>query len=167
MSKAIRIYTRFCDVLEKILFWVIAAIVSVMIVIVALQILGRYVLSQPWLWTIDMAILCLVWSTLLASACGVRRNAHFVIDLWPESWRGISRILHIFTVVIILVIGFYLLKEGWVYAEAGARRMAGMTGIKMSYFLASIPTGAALMLIFIVEQMLNMFHAQDKEASPS
>lgn len=167
MSKAIRMYTRFCDILEKILFWVITAIVSVMTVVVALQILGRYVLSQPWLWTIDIAILCLVWSTFLAAACGVRRNAHFVIDLWPENWHGVSRVLNTLTIIAIVVVGYFLLKEGWVFAEAGAKRMAGMTGIKMSYFLASIPTGAVLMLLFVIERILEQFKTQDREAQPS
>lgn len=164
MSKVIDTYTRFCDVLEKILYGIIVAIVSAMTIVVALQILGRYVMSQPWLWTIDIAILCLVWSTFLAAACGVRRNAHFVIDLWPESWRGVSRVLSILTMIVILISGYFLLKEGWVFAEAGAKRMAGMTGIKMSYFLTAIPVGAAFILLFVIEKILKLFDAQDKEA---
>ena len=49
------------DWFEKILFWVAAAMITVMVGVVLLQVFLRYVLNNPTSWSEEVATLAFVW----------------------------------------------------------------------------------------------------------
>lgn len=144
--------TRVCNWVERIVYWLVFAFFCSLILIVFLQVIARYILANPWLWTVDLSLFCLIWATFLAAGIGVRHHSHVVIDLWPTHWRRVSVVLSWVTILVVFVVSVFYLVQGWSYAINSMSSFSGMTSISMFYFLLAIPVGATLMLLFSFEE---------------
>lgn len=51
------------------------------VVVVNVQVVGRYVLARPFMWSEELTRLLLVWLTFVAAAAVTRRGAHIAVDL--------------------------------------------------------------------------------------
>src|SRR5699024_4362433 len=77
---------RFIDTLHKAVVGLCALALGAMVVVVAIQVLGRYVpFVDRGIWTEEISRMCLVWLVFLGAAAGVRTSEHFLIDLIPEN----------------------------------------------------------------------------------
>ena len=138
-------------------------LVCLLIVIVFLQVIARYLLPNPWLWTVDLSLFCLIWSTFLGAAICVRHNSHFVIDLWPAEWKKTIKALSTISLIVTVAVSLFYVFQGFEYAINSKRSLAGMTNISMFYFLSAIPIGSLLMTIFCIEGLLEEFSSFKKE----
>ncbi|TMG88689.1 MAG: TRAP transporter small permease subunit, partial [Betaproteobacteria bacterium] len=78
MRKFIAGYYRLLD-------WLLAATVGILIVPVTLQIIARFTELIPhWIWTEEMARFLFIWMVMLGAMIGVRDASHFECDVWPE-----------------------------------------------------------------------------------
>jgi len=63
------------------------------VLVVMLQVVGRYLLPNPFIWPEELTRLMLVWLTFIGGAAVTRRGAHIAVDLLvsrlPEAWRRI------------------------------------------------------------------------------
>lgn len=157
--------TRICDAIERLANIVLVIQLSSLIIVVFLQVVSRHFMERPWLWTVDLGIFFLAWSTFLAAGVCVRHNAHFVIDLWPTKWKFFGKVLSWISIVSIGVLSYFLLVLGLDYAMVGFNRIAGMTNIPMFYFILSIPVGAVLIMLFTLEKGLLLLN--DKKGDES
>ena len=156
-------FNKLCDILEKIIYWAVVMLFSMLIITVFLQVIARYLLDQPWLWTTDVSLLLLVWATFLGSAAAVRSNSHFLIDLWPIHYVRTIFYLSLLSIAVVLFISSLYVYYGWEYALVSAKSRSGMTSISMFYFLLSIPVGSLLMMVFSLEALGNQLINRPKE----
>src|SRR5699024_5376549 len=154
--------TKLFDMLERILFWFIFLLFCVLIAIVFLQVISRYVISSPALWTVDMALFCLMWLTMMGAALCVRKEAHLTIDLFPNEWDKTIKILSIIANFVIIIISLFLVYQGTIYALDSFNKTAGMTDISLFYFIISIPLGSLLMVLFAIELLIGLFSNQER-----
>ena len=134
--------------LDELLNWILALIMTVMLVVVSAQVWYRFVLNNPLAWSEEVARYLFVWISFLGSAVGVRMNVHLGIDLIDKvlSPRGrkimtvaVNLLIQIFLVVVIFW-GIKILKV------VQFQKSASM-GIPMTYPYLAVPMGAALMLL--------------------
>lgn len=157
------VFIQFCDWVERIIYWLVFVLLGSLLAIVFIQILTRYFMENPWLWTIDFALLCLIWLTMLGAGICVRHEAHFTIDIWPPHWKKTSVVLSWLSIVMIVIIAGYYLFGGLGYMMSNIHSVTGMTRVPMIYFLAAIPVGSMLMILFAVEWVLSQFFNQREE----
>ena len=132
--------------------------VAVLIVVIAWQVFGRYVLNDSPSWSEEVARLLLVWFTFLGAPlitryCQDVRVNYFFDHLFSERFRFIVEIL-----VYALVIGFTLFL-----AHAGMKHVIKdwhvlTSGMKfpMASFLFPVPFGAFLTFLFALENLVLM-----------
>lgn len=143
---------RIVDGLHKVTVAACGLALAVMVLVVAYQILGRYVpfISRA-LWTEEISRLCLVWLIFLGAAAGLRTSEHFVIDLVP---RGISdraqRILITLGSALIAAVAVMLFIGGISFVETGIGRISTTSNMPLAFSFAAIPFSSVLMLIFTV-----------------
>lgn len=82
--------------------------------LVAMQVITRYVVGNPWVWTEEAARYCLVWLTFLGAALLAQEGGHIAVDLaggrrWP--------VLDALNRVIQVVGAAGLSYGGWQYAQ--------------------------------------------------
>lgn len=55
------------------------------VAVVTLQVVGRYLLINPFIWPEEVTRLMLVWLTFIGGAAVTRRGAHIAVDLLTEA----------------------------------------------------------------------------------
>ena len=97
MRKFIAGYYRLLD-------WLLAATVGILIVPVTIQIIARFTQLIPhWIWTEEMARFLFIWMVMLGAMVGVRDASHFEVDVWPELKPKPNALLRIVSNLLVLV----------------------------------------------------------------
>lgn len=130
------------------------------VVLVLIQVGGRNLpLGISVLWTMDAALLCFVWTIFLGSAVAQRHDAHYVIDVVPESWRLTAAIVSAFAALLVLGACIVLAVAGWEFVPSALRRRALTLGTSQVWFFSAIPVAATLMVAFQLENFIRGLRA--------
>ena len=88
---------KLIDGYYRLLDWLLAASVGILIIPVTVQIVSRYTELFPhYIWTEEMARFLFIWMVMLGAIVGVRDASHFEVDVWPElSARPNALLLHL------------------------------------------------------------------------
>lgn len=78
-------FRRFTAGYARLLSWLLALTVAVLIIPVSLQIFSRYTQLIPaYIWTEEMARFMFIWTIMIGAMIGVRESTHFEVDVWPQ-----------------------------------------------------------------------------------
>jgi TRAP-type C4-dicarboxylate transport system permease small subunit len=114
----------FFRALEKLLRIVVAALVATIVVMVAAQVVFRYALKEPIVWSEEFTTLCYQWLSYLGAALAVRYRAHYGVDfvvrfLGPRSKRLLEWLEHI----VVWLLALFMMVYGWRIVESSAMQM--------------------------------------------
>lgn len=161
-SKAFDRLARLNSAAAVVLFAALTAVVT-------LQVLTRFVLHLPFIWSEEVARFLFFWTVLLGAAISVRRRRHFVLDVSMgrlAGSRGIAgRILDFVPDLCVLGFSLFLLVQGITYARAGLLRTATNSNLNMALVFAAIPVFAALVIAYTVVNLLADVKAMREGAS--
>ena len=69
----------------KLLEFLLAVGLGVLVIPVTLQIISRYTSLIPsYIWTEEMARFLFIWTIMIGAMVGVREAQHFEVDVWPS-----------------------------------------------------------------------------------
>jgi TRAP-type C4-dicarboxylate transport system permease small subunit len=135
---------------------VLVGLIIVALVVTAFgQVLARYVFSRPFTWVLETDIFLMLWATFLSGYVGVRRDIHLRVDYFTErmSPRGRRRAAlatRLLCIVFVTTMGVTSLQV--VRAMEGIAFTSIPLGMDALYW--SLPLGAALMLVALVEGLV-------------
>jgi len=157
--------TRFDRLLGKGEGWVLAGLVVTMTVVVLLQVIYRYLLTQPLYWSEELARYLFVWISLLGAALSVHRGGHFGMDFFVRMMserkrRAFAYIIYLLMGVVIIV----LFVQGLVLVGKTVAQQSPAMEISMGWAYASVPAGAGLMAIHLLALILR--ETVEKSARP-
>lgn len=140
---------------------VVAAILLVMMVLLIFTGGVARMMAMPLNWTIDLATCFFAWATFLAADVAWRRDALMSVDLVssrlpPRVWRAVSY-LNLALIVGFLV--FLIVAGGWLSYVSRARSFQGIPWMSYSWVTASLPVGAALLLLTALGKIRMMLRA--------
>jgi C4-dicarboxylate transporter DctQ subunit len=151
MGSFLNILKKFDHLLARGEAAIIIAMVVVMTVVVFLQVVYRYVLTQPLHWSEELARYLFVWLSILGATLGLQKRGHFGLDVFfrmlPKQGQWLIRLLiHSLmgSVVIVLIVYGITLVQKTTLQESPAM------GIPMSWAYACLPVGASLMAIHLL-----------------
>ena len=82
------LWRRVTAAYAKLLEFLLAACVGILVIPVTLQIISRYTPFIPsYIWTEEMARFLFVWTIMIGAMVGVREAQHFEVDVWPDLSR--------------------------------------------------------------------------------
>jgi len=151
MNIFVRALTRFDHILAKGEAAGLIALVVVMTVVVFLQVVYRYVLTQPLHWSEELARFLFVWLSILGATLGLQKRGHFGLDiifrmLPKQAKRYMEFLVHLLMGAVVLVI----LIQGITLVQKTVLQESPAMGISMSWAYACLPVGAALMAIHLM-----------------
>jgi len=143
--------TKVDHILAKAEAAVLITLVAVMTVVVFLQVVYRYVLTQPLHWSEELARYLFVWLSILGATLGLQKRGHFGLDIFYQMLpnkgrRFLQRFIHLLIGCIILVI----LVQGIKLVQMTIPQESPAMGIPMGWAYACLPGGAALMAIHLL-----------------
>jgi TRAP-type C4-dicarboxylate transport system permease small subunit len=137
-----------------------ALMLAVMVVLLFIQVAGRYVFSDPPDWTEELARGVFIYLTFVGGALAIVRNAHLRIEGLHE--RLSPRMKTSLDIVLILVGVIFLVVT--LYQSIGLLSRLShqpMTSVPISkaFVFAAVPIGCALMLVYELLRVRNYVRA--------
>jgi len=139
--------------------WLLMAICGLLLAGFATSVLldiGTRLLGRPWLWLQEVTSVQFIYCVFIGTAVAVRRNDHLLLTEITEAMTGRLRFfIETSTRLVILGVALCLVWFGYrnVMAGFGSFRMPSLTPI--AYWYAAIPLSGALIVLFVVEQLVN------------
>ena len=151
MNTLLGVLTKVDHILAKAEAAVLITLVAVMTVVVFLQVVYRYVLTQPLHWSEELARYLFVWLSILGATLGLQKRGHFGLDffyrMFPDKGRRFLQFLiYLLMGGVILVI----LVQGIKLVQITMPQESPAMGISMGWAYACLPVAAALMTIHLL-----------------
>lgn len=146
--------------LYRIALWGAVAAVLVMVFSASWQVIARYILDAPPIWTEELARRAMVWAGMLGASCGFRANSD--PTLFPQMRDITGRLGIALTLIRAVGVTLFAIPVIW-YSLYGARmnmergflgrsldRQAEMIDLSMIWFTVAVPLAFVLILIHML-----------------
>ena len=128
--------------------------VSILSVVTILQVIARFIFSNPILWGQDIIRLSFVYLVFFGGAYCVFKNEHLNIDIVFNILNEKSKRILTTVIDIILIIFFiFLVYYGFIFTKTGLNQKAPYLDIPMAIYYLSLPIAALTMTYFQVRKL--------------
>lgn len=149
------IFSRFLDFIEAALNAVTLIVYSLIVLVVAFQVLNRFYLQLPIIWTADLAVVMFAWLAFLTTSKAVRQNTHFRMSALIDLLKGRSRnLLEIFTILVGGALALLMVIYGIEMTVDGLKEVSPGLQISMAWAYASVPICGGAMVLYSVENII-------------
>ena len=133
-----------------------ALLVAAMVVLLSIQVVGRYGFENPPEWTEELARMVFIYLTFVGGALAIVRNAHLRIESLHERLSPRSKtILDIaLTLVGVIFLGVTLYYSVGLLGRLSHQPMTSVP-ISKAFMFAAVPVGCALMLVYELVRIRN------------
>ena len=134
----------------------------VIVVIVFYQVFGRYVLNSSPTWTENLALVLILYVTLIGAAVGVRDAGHIGMDsllvMLPDHTREkIELVIH----VLVAVFGIAMAYNGWILgASVGTMKIPNLGLPEVIRYVPLIASGV-LIVSFSIEHIIALLRGEE------
>jgi len=145
---------KFIDGYYRLLNWLLAVSVAILIIPVSLQIFSRYTALIPsYIWTEEMARFLFIWMIMIGATVGVREGTHFEVDLFPVMSPRVAAALRLVGSLAILVFAMVFLWAGIEFTEFAFNRISELAELPLWVIHVAWPIAGASWVIFLGERM--------------
>ena len=157
-------YSAFLNVLDYVCRKVIGIMMVLMVAIMCYQVILRYVFHNSNIWSEEVTRYLFVYVSLLGSFIAVRRNCHLKVDFFVNLLKGnVKKYFTIITNIAVIIFIIYLIPLSYNLCLSTMKNISPGLKMPMGYAYASIPIGAVLMLLGMIEQLLiKIFDKEEK-----
>ena len=149
---------RFLDGYHRLLTWLMAATVAILIVPVTLQIVSRYTALIPsWIWTEELSRFLFIWMIMLGAMIGVREHTHFEVDVWPELSPRANAALKIVSGVGVLLFALVFVWWGIQFVRFGWNQTSELAELPMTFIFIAWPLAGLTWVAFLGESFVHAF----------
>ena len=135
---------------------------SGIVVVVAIQVFGRYVLNDTPVWAESTALVLILYVTLLGAAVGVRDAGHIGMEsllvLVPERVRNRLEIL---IYALVGIFGAIMAWNGAILGASVAPYKIPTLGISEAFSQAPLVISGALIVLFSIEHVVALFRGEE------
>lgn len=152
------------DGIEKVLGYLLTALVALIVAGVCWQVISRYILQAPSSVTEELARFLLIWIGLFGAAYAYKHDSHLGLDILTNRMQGCRKFIatlfaHIcvltFSVVVMCIGGVALVNLTLDPAQTSAA-----LEVQMGYIYAAVPLSGLLISLFAIEKIINCKQTQ-------
>jgi len=147
----------------KIIIYFAVSGLAFMLVIIFYQVVARYIFNNPPTWSEELALLVMIWISLLGAGIGVRNEIHMkvelFINLFPEWFKKILE-----TIVLILLgyFGYMMAKYSYILSIRLPNKMPA-TGIPVWWmYLPAMICGILMIFSIFIRITVDLFGGEKK-----
>lgn len=129
-----------------------------MVVVIAFEVVARYVFAAPTIWAYDSALILYAWLGLVGGAFAMKRGAHIRVDLFTANLS--PRRQAVLELVGAPFVAFFLVLVVWQVGMASLDALASGSRRPTEWapplvlFLVTAPLGGALLLLQLASQVV-------------
>ncbi|MEX6494409.1 TRAP transporter small permease [Fusobacterium animalis] len=138
--------------------FVMGVSVLVLSVVTILQVIARFIFSNPIPWGQDVIRLSFIYLVFFGGAYCVFKNEHLNIDIIFNILNEKNKKILAALIDILLIIFFvFLVYYGFIFTKTGLNQKAPYLDIPMSIYYLSLPTAALTMVYFQIRKLWKDF----------
>jgi len=142
--------TKFVEAYYRLLDWLLAASVGILVIPVTLQIISRFTQWFPhWIWTEEMARFLFIWMVMLGAMVGIRDGSHFDVDVWPELKPKTNALLRIVSNAFVLVFALVFIWYGIKFVQFGWSQTSELADLPMAWIFVAWPLAGFTWMLFL------------------
>ncbi len=139
--------TSLFRIIHTLLVMLAKVLLAAMVVLISANVFMRYVLNSGITWSEEVALVFVVWFTFIALALGVKERLHISLCLLPEKISPtIDLLLSKLTDVVILFLGYIMIRYGWILVQFTSRSILPATGVPASVLYFPLVLSGVLVL---------------------
>jgi len=143
------------DGIHRLLIWMLAVTVVLLMVPVSLQIFSRFTELIPrYMWTEEMSRFMFIWMVMIGATVGVREGLHFDVDVWPSLKPRASLVLKMVSNLFIIAFATVVLYWGIEFTKFGWNQSSELADMPMWWIFIAWPLCGALWLAFLIDGTL-------------
>jgi TRAP-type C4-dicarboxylate transport system permease small subunit len=147
MKKEFRMNDRIYQVVK----YISVAFLLVQVVIISYTVFGRFVLNKTPRWSEELALMCMVWFSVLSASLAERNKAHIRVQLsrliLPVS---VMRVIDKINVIVKIVFSLFLIVYGIKFSIMTKGAILPGLDISRSWLHASIPAAGGFLLLTVL-----------------
>jgi TRAP-type C4-dicarboxylate transport system permease small subunit len=135
---------------------------SILITVTFLQVLFRFVLRIPAVWTEEVARMSFVWLIFLGAAIAVKEGGHLALDMITAAMPPrVRTVMQYWVLTLILALSGIILYAGGNYCLRSAGKVAVTLPIPSNCVYLAVPISAAMMIFFSLELIADKMFAKE------
>lgn len=136
----------------------------VIVAIVAWQVFGRYVLNASPTWAENLALVLILYVTLIGAAVGVRDAGHIGMEsllvLVPEKVRNkVEMVIH----MLVALFGAAMAWNGWILGMSVASYKLANINLSEAVRYVPLVISGALIILFSIEHFIALLRGTEVE----
>ncbi len=134
------------------------------VAVVAWQVFGRYVLNDSPTWTESLALVLILYVTLIGAAVGVRDAGHLGMEsLLVLAPPGIRHKVEILIHVLVAIFGAAMLYNGWVLGASVASYKLANLELSEAVRYVPLALSGGLIVLFSIEHIIALVNGTEVE----
>ncbi len=144
--------TKFLDLWQKLLTWIMALLVAVLILPVCLQVFSRFTDIIPrYIWTEELSRFCFVWMVMIGAMIALRERLHFDVDLWSPVSPRTDALLRMVSNAFVLIFSGVMIVWGIGFTKFGWNQTSELADLPMWLIFIAWPLTGFTWVMFLVE----------------
>ena len=149
---------RFLDGYHRLLTWLMAASVAILIVPVTLQVVSRYTALIPsWIWTEELSRFMFIWMIMLGSMIAIREGTHFLVDVLPIFPPRATAVISMVANTFVLIFALVFVWWGVEFVRFGWNQNSELAELPMPFIFLAWPVAGATWVLFLGESFVQNF----------
>ncbi|AWM00062.1 TRAP transporter small permease [Bradyrhizobium amphicarpaeae] len=150
------LWRRISAAYAKLLEFLLAACVGILVVPVTLQIVSRYTpLIPSYIWTEEMARFLFIWTIMIGAMVGVREAQHFEVDVWPDLSRRSEAAVRILARLGVLALALVFVSAGIEFTRFAWNRTSELADLPLWLIHVAWPVAGVTWIVFAGEQIVD------------
>jgi TRAP-type C4-dicarboxylate transport system permease small subunit len=155
-------YTRLCRALARACMALGIAGLVLLLAAVTWQVFGRYVMNNTPTWAESLALLLVLYVTMLGTAVGVRDAGHIglesLVSLLPERMRlKMEVLIH----ALVGLFGVFMTTSGWLWTRLKWDELDPMLGVPAGLDYLALVIAGVLIVLFSFEHILALLRGEE------
>jgi TRAP-type C4-dicarboxylate transport system permease small subunit len=136
-------------------------------VVILLQVIYRFVLQAPLVWSEELSLFLFQWSVFMGAALAVRQRGHFGLDIFVRRLpAAVVRTLDKFGQLVVFCLAIGLVCWGYQISQMTMLQEYPTLQFPVGYCYLGIPVSGAFMAVFAVLNEIDDWQQKRIKANP-
>ncbi len=155
---------RLDDFTARLERWMLIVLLTVMVILGLLQIISRFVIKAPIMWSEALLMYMFVWSSFLGASLAVRGLSHFEVEIFLVRLpRMIQKVLSLAVYAMIFAFAVFMIWKGLFLVKLNQRQLMAMMPFTMSGPYVILPLSGTFMAIHSLNHLARNFSRHHSE----
>ncbi len=162
LSKEINMKEKVELIYDKVLGMLVKILGIALVLIVLLQITARYLPTNAFIWTEEMARLLFLWFSFLGTGLTLTKKMHLGIDFFYDRLSKKGKVFaQYFGMIVMLGFSLVLVYFGFKLVSVVSIQRSPVFGLSMSLFYAPVPVAGLLFSVYIVADLIDTLRGKE------